>query len=177
METLDSLMILVCVIALIILVSLIAYTWVKWHKQEAQAQMQIINQPPPPAFQPGAELRPYPPQTHFQQGYVNEMGKNSPNLSGSRTLLNDDVLKQKPYPKDGSAPEFQSNDVVYNADSVKNPDALQAGDVVFHAKGPTAENKTADDDDVEAGHVVFNTGDESLRARPRISSHSKNTYL
>ena len=43
METLDSLMIVVCVIALIILLSLIAYTWVKWHKQEAQAQMQICR--------------------------------------------------------------------------------------------------------------------------------------
>ena len=173
METLDSLMIVVCVIALIILLSLIAYTWVKWHKQEAQAQMQIINQPPPPAFEV-AKHQPYPPQGHFQHGYLNEAGKESPNLSGSRTFLNDDVLKQKPYTKGGRAPEFQSDKVVYHAISEKNPDTLQVGDIVFHAKGPTAENGTADG--VDAGHVVFNTADESVRTR-RASSHSKNTYL
>lgn len=185
LDKLSSLMILVCVIALIILLSLVVFTWVKWHLRE-------VRQPRAPieTATPAIEITsPNHPPAHFQQGYLNTTGKDSPNLSGSRTFLNEDVLKQKPFPKDaGPVPEFQSKDVVFHANAERNPNELQSGDIVFHANGPFADNKTTNE--LQAGHLAYNNTDGTSVERrwtesmvPKEdeddsdASHRKNTYL
>ena len=169
LDTLSSLMIVVCVVALIILLSLVAYTWVKWHRKEVQSQMQPVDQLLASPATEEIELTSRSPQPLLQQGHVKV---DSPNLSGSQTFLNDDVLKQKSFPKDGNGPAFQSNDVVYHANAERNPDEFQAGDIVLHAKEPF--NKTTDE--VEAGHVAFNT-EEMNGQRRRVDSSSKDTFM
>lgn len=188
-KTLDSLMILVCAVALVSLVALIIYTWVKWHQRQ-------LNPPPSPSSEPhplGIELTGMKPVTHFQKGYLNEVGRESPNLSGSRTFLNDDVLKQKPFPKDTTPPpEFQTKDVVYHANAERNPNEPLAGDIVYHANGPFDHHiNTSAPSGVDVGHVVYNANEpihgekqralsESMARTPSDSdpvSHRKNTYL
>lgn len=181
---LDALMILVCVFALIILVALIIYTWVKWHQR--QLNLPASSEPTPP----GIELTAVKPAVHFQKGYLNDIGRDSPNLSGSRTFLNEDVLKQKPFSKDGSIPpEFQSKDVVYHANAERSPNQMFAGDVVYHVNGPYDRDSNKTTSGVDVGHVVFNPEDASGKRRWSESmartgdsdegkvSHRKNTYL
>lgn len=188
LDNLSSLMILVCAVALVILVSLTVYTWYKWHMKEIQ-QAATPNQAASPEL--AVEMTsytPHHPQEHFQRGYLNVVGRDSPNLSGSRTFLNEDVLKHKPFPKDANppSPAFESKDVVFHANAERNPDKLKSSDVVFHANGPFADNKTANG--IQAGHVVYNVEDTSGRRRWTESmvpeededkevSHRKNTYL
>lgn len=188
LDNLSSLMILVCAVALVILVSLTVYTWYKWHMKEIQ-QAATPNQAASPEL--AVEMTsytPHHPQEHFQRGYLNVVGRDSPNLSGSRTFLNEDVLKQKPFTKDANppSPAFESKDVVFHANAERNPDELKSSDVVFHANGPFADNKTANG--IQAGHVVYNVEDTSGRRRWTESmvpgededkevSHRKNTYL
>lgn len=184
-ETLDALMILVCVIALVILLAFVVYTWVKWHRQQTSS---ASNVPPPSSIEHSAGLRPV---AHFQKGYLNEIGRESPNLSGSRTFLNEDVLKQKPYSENGSAPpEFQTKDVVYHVNAEHNPKELQSGDIVYHANGPygSAKNIPAANA-VDAGNVAIKYEEPSGKRRWSESatlsgdhekvevSHRKNTYL
>ena len=76
-------MILVCAVALVILVSLTVYTWYKWHMKE-------IQQAATPNQAASAELAiemtshtPHHPQSHFQRGYLNVAGRDSPNLSAN----------------------------------------------------------------------------------------------
>ena len=188
LDTLSSLMILVCVVALIILLSLIVYTWFKWHTKEVQ-QAAMSNESA--GVDQAIEMTsytPHHPQAHFQHGYLNEVGKVSPNLSGSRTFLNEDVLKQKPYQKDAKPPPaFETKDVVYHADAERDPNELRTGDIVFHANGPFDDNKTSNG--LQVGHVVYNTENTSGKRRwtePMVPgenedgnevSHRKNTYL
>lgn len=184
LDTLSSFMILVCAVALVILVSLTVYTWYKWHMKEVQ-------QAATPYQAASAELAiemtshtPHHPQSHFQRGYLNTVGRDSPNLSGSRTFLSDEVLKQKP---NLPPPAFESKDVVFHANAERNPDELKSSDVVFHANGPFAGNTTTDG--IQAGQVVYNGEDTSGKRRWTEStvpaededendvSHRKNTYL
>ena len=184
LDKLSSLMILVCAVALVILVSLTVYTWYKWHMKEEQ-QAAAPNQAA------SAELAvemtsytPHHPQSHFQRGYLNVAGRDSPNLSGSRTFLNDEVLKQKPNPP---PPSFESKDVVFHANAERNPDVLRSSDIVFHANGPFVDNKTTNG--IQAGQVVYDVEDTSGKRRWTESivpgddedekevSHRKNTYL
>lgn len=184
LDMLSSLMILVCAVALVILVSLTVYTWYKWHMKEVQ-------QPATPYQAAGAELAvemtsytPHHAQSHFQKGYLNAAGSDSPNLSGSRTFLNDEVLKQKPNPP---PPAFESKDVVFHANVERNPDEMKSSDIVFHANGPFADNKTTNG--IQTGQVVYNLDGTSGKRRwteslvpgededERDVSHRKNTYL
>ena len=164
-NTLSSLMILVCAVALIILLSLVVYTWVKWHMNEVQ-QATTSNETPGvnPAIETTSFTSHYP-QTHFQQGYLNTAGRDSPNLSGSRTFLNEDVLKQKPFPKDANPPPpaFETEDVVYHANAERDPSELKSGDIVFHANRPFGDRQTTDG--LQAGHVVYNTEKTNGRRR------------
>ena len=189
LDKLSSVMIVVCVVALIILLSLVVYTWYKWHAKEVQRAAAPSE---PTSVQPGIEITsytPHHPHAHFQHGYLNQVGRDSPNLSGSRTFLNEDVLKQKPFHKDANppAPAFETKDVVYHANAERDPSELRSGDIVFHANGPFDENKTTSG--LQVGHVVYNNGEASGRRRWTESmvpgedqdedevSHRKNTYL
>ena len=182
-EKLDALMILVCVVALVLLVGLVIYTWVKWHQKQIQSL--ASNEPAPD----GIEVVGIKPAAHYQRGYLNEAGRNSPNLSGSRTFLNDDVLKQKPFSKDaGPPPPFESKDVVYHANAERDSQKLLAGDVAYNANARSFDqvnNQTGDA--IDSSHVVFNAEEPSRRRRwtePTAgeeneveASHRKNTYL
>ena len=182
----DALMILVCAVALVILIALIAYTWVKWHQRQLNPPAHESNEP----AHHGIELTGVRPTAHYQKGYLNEVGRESPNLSGSRTFLNEDVLKQKPFHKHGNAPsDFQTKDVVYHADAERNPHELLAGDVVYHANGPFDRENNKTSDGVDVGHVVFNADEANGKRRWSESmtragesdkveiAHRKNTYL
>jgi len=184
MDRLSSLMILVCAVALVILVSLIVYTWYKWHTKEIQ---QAATPYQAASAELAFEMTSYTsdhPQSHFQKGYLNTAGRDSPNLSGSRTFLNDEVLKQKPNPP---PPAFENRDVVFHANAERNPDELKSSDIVFHANGPFADNTTTNG--IQAGQVVYNTEGTSGKRRwtksmvpgededEKDASHSKNTYL
>lgn len=171
-ETLDALMILVCVIALVILLAFVVYTWVKWHRQQTSF---ALNVPPPSGIEHSAGLRPV---AHFQKGYLNEIGRESPNLSGSRTFLNEDVLKQKPFSENGSAsPELQTKDVIQHINAEHNPNRYYG----------SAGNNTANE--VDAGNVAIKYEEPSEKRRWSESaaltgdhekvqvSHRKNTYL
>ena len=184
-ETLDALMILVCAIALVILLAFVVYTWVKWHRQQTSF---ASNVPPPSGIEHSAGLRPV---AHFQKGYLNEIGRESPNLSGSRTFLNEDVLKQKPFSENGSAPpELQTKDVIQHINAEHNPrEPLMSGDIVHHANRyyGSAGNNTANE--VDAGNVAIKYEEPSEKRRWSESaaltgdhenvqvSHRKNTYL
>ena len=184
LDTLSSLMILVCAVALVILVSLTVYTWYKWHMKEVQ-------QAATPYQAASAELAvemtsytPHHPQSHFQRGYLNAAGRDSPNLSGSRTFLGDEVLKQKPNPPPSA---FESKDVVFHANMEHNPDELKSSDIVFHGNGPFAHNKTTHES--QTSQVVYNVDGTSGKRRWTESmapgedvdekdvSHRQNTYL
>ena len=185
LDTLSSLMLLVCAVALVILVSLAVYTWYKWHmkelEQQATSPYEVASAELP------VEMTSYThhhPQSHFQKGYFNTAGRDSPNLSGSRTFLGDEVLKQKP---NSPPPAFESKDVIFHANAERHPDELNSGDIVFHANGPFADNKTTNG--IEAGQVVYHAEDTSGKRRWTESmapgededekevSHRKNTYL
>lgn len=186
-EKLDALMILVCAVALVLLIGLVIYTWVKWHQK--QIQLLASNEPGPA----GIEVEGIKPAAHYQRGYLNEAGRNSPNLSGSRTFLNDDVLEQKPFPTDACPPPpFETKDVVYHANSERNPQKLLAGHVAYNANAGSfhhdqVNNKTGDA--IDSSHVVFNAEEPSRTRRwtqPTAQtgeenevevSHRKNTYL
>ena len=183
-ETLDALMILVCVIALVILLAFVVYTWVKWHRQQTSS---ASNVPPPSSIEHSAGLRPV---AHFQKGYLNEIGRESPNLSGSRTFLNEDVLKQKPFSENGSAPpELQTKDVIHHVNAEHNPKELLSGDIVYHANRSygSARNNTANE--VDGGNVAIKYEEPNEKRRWSESaalsgdhekvevSHRKNTYL
>ncbi|XP_078361705.1 uncharacterized protein LOC144646056 [Oculina patagonica] len=192
LDKLDSLMILACAVALIILLSLMVYTWYKWHVTEVKRAATSNESNESAEVDPAIEMTSYTPHhypnAHFQHGYLNEVGRDSPNLSGSRTFLNEDVLKQKPFHKDAHPPPaFETKDVVYHADAERDPNVLKSGDIVFHANGPFDDNKTTNG--LQSSHVVYNTDDVSGKRRWTESmvpgedegadevSHRKNTYL
>lgn len=184
MGLLDSLMILVCAVALVILIALAIYTWVRWHRKQIAASFE--------AAPTGIEVTGVTPAANYQRGYLNDVGRDSPNLSGSRTFLHDDVLKQKAFPRDAKSPaQFESKDSVYHADAERNPKEMMAGDVVFHANRPSipGNNETVAADKVDVGHVAYNVDETSGKRRwpesmartsdssePEVS-HRKNTYL
>lgn len=187
LDRLDSLMLLVCAVALVILISLAVYTWYKWHMKEVQQVASTSDQAA------GAELAiemassaPHHAQSHFQRGYLNVAGRDSPNLSGSRTLLNDEVLKQKPNPPPSA---FESKDIVFHANAGRDPDEMRSGDIVFHANGPSADNKTTNG--IQGGQLVYSVentngqrrwtasmvpGEDEVHDRD-VSHHGTNTYL
>lgn len=184
LDTLSSLMILVCAVALVILVSLTVYTWYKWHMKEVQQAATSYQAASAELAVEMASYTPHHAQSHFQRGYLNEAGRDSPNLSGSRTFLNDEVLKQKP---NLPPPAFESKDVVFHAHVERDPDELKSSDVVFHANGPFADNKTTNG--IQTGQVVYNVEGTSGKRRwtesmvpgededKREVSHRENTYL
>ena len=184
-EKLDALMILVCAVALVLLIGLVIYTWVKWHQKQIQSL--AFNESGPPEI----AVEGIKPAAHYQRGYLNEAGRNSSNLSGSRTFLNDDVLEQKPFLKDASPPPpFETKDVVYHANAERDPQKLLAGDAAYNANARSfgqVNNKTGDA--IDSSHVVFNAEEPSRTRRwtePKAQtgeenevevSHRKNTYL
>ena len=98
-------MILVCAVALVILVSLTVYTWYKWHMKE-------IQQAATPNQAASAELAiemtshtPRHPQSHFQRGYLNVAGRESPNLSANG-----------PFADNKTTNGIQDVQVVYNVE-------------------------------------------------------------
>lgn len=178
-QTLDALMILVCALALVILIALVAYTWIKWHQK--QVQNLSSNERGPSEIEVMGVSRAAP----YHGGYMNEATKNSPNLSGSRTFLGEDVLRQKPFPSVSQPPPpFKGNGVIYKTGVEGN-----AGDVAYLTNEPynRARNETVDG--VNAGHVAHNIDERDGRRRWSEStvrtgdshnseaSHRKNTYL
>ena len=174
-ETLDYMMILVCAVALVILLAFVVYTWIKWHRQQTQFLSSSNEQGPS-----GIELVGVTAAAPYQRGYVNKIQRDSPNLSGSRTFLGEDVLQQKPFSKGiQPVPQFQTKDVVFHADAERNPN----GSVT---SSPGLRNSTVDG--IDAGHAPHNV-DERVEKRWSEStvrssgsnetevSHRKNTYL
>ena len=183
-KTLDALIILVCVVALVILIGLVIYTWVKWHREQIQS---LSSNEPAPA---GIVVVGIKPAAHYQRGYLNEAGRNSPNLSGSRTFLNDEVLEQKPFPKDPyPPPPFETRDEVYLTNAERDPQNFLAGDVAYNANGPFDQVNNKTSNAIDSSYVVFNAEEPNRRRRftePTAPmgegnevevSHRKNTYL
>ena len=184
-RTLDYLMILVCAVALVILLAFVVYTWIKWHNQ--QEQFTPSNEQGPAEI----ELVGVSAAKSYQRGYLNEVGRDSQNLSGSRTFLGEDVFQQKPFSK-GTQPAqtFQIKDVAHYGDVEHNPRVSMDSDVVVHSNGPLSrgiQNETLDG--AHSFHAVHDVDKRVERrrwsestARTGVSneidvSHKTNTYL
>ncbi|XP_067032828.1 uncharacterized protein [Acropora muricata] len=178
-QTLDALMILVCALALVILIALVAYTWIIWHRE--QLQNLSSNERGPSEIEVVGVSRAAP----YQGGYMNEATKNSPNLSGSRTFLGEEVLREKPFSNVSQpSPPFKSNGVIYKTGVERN-----AGDVAFHTIESYNRGRNETVDGIKGGHVAQNIDERDGRRRWSEStvrtgdshnseaSHRKNTYL